>query len=168
MNFKHLLIPFLVICLLVAVYFLPKIKAIEKIDIHEHIKDIKQAERVLKVMNDLNIKKMVLLGTPSMTFGENTDVFEKYDEHNEEMLEVKEKYPDRFLVFVTINPSDVDAVQKLENYYKRGASGLKLYHGVIQTLGPINSNEMYKIYDKCRELHLPVIIHVEISNATQL
>jgi predicted TIM-barrel fold metal-dependent hydrolase len=154
--------------LIVAAYFLQEVKNLDKIDIHEHIKDIGQAERVLKIMDDLHIEKMVLLGTPSLTFHEKTDKFEKYDEHNEKMLEIKEKYPDRFSVFVTINPEDKDAAKKLENYSIRGASGLKLYHGVIPSLGHINSSEMYEVYENCKELNLPVIIHVELLNATQM
>jgi len=167
MKPKHLLICILLVCFIVVVYYLQELRPLEKMDIHEHVKDVAQAERVLKIMNDLNIRKMVLLGTPSLTFHENTTKFEKYDEHNEQMLKVKEKYPDRFLVFVTVNPEDRNVVEKIENYSTRGAAGVKLYNGVIPSLGPINSSQMYEIYEKCRELNLPIIIHVESLDVEQ-
>lgn len=167
MKKKQILSYFLLLCMIVFLVYSFKASLIEKIDVHEHVKNLEQAERILKIMDIFQIKKMVLLATPSITFGEKTDKFEKYDENAEELFRIKEKYPDRFLIFVTVDQFDKDAVEKLENYSKRGASGLKLYNGVIDSLGPINSSKMYEIYEKCRELNLPVLIHVESLNEIQ-
>ena len=109
--------------------FLASNNDFEKIDIHEHIKDLNQTERLLPVMEKLNIKKMVLLNSPTLTFGENTTLFKGVDEHADEMFKIKEKYPDKFLVFVTINPNDTKVLEKFENNIKKGASGIIIYNG---------------------------------------
>ena len=147
--------------------FLASNNDFEKIDIHEHIKDLNQTERLLPVMEKLNIKKMVLLNSPTLTFGENTTLFKGVDEHADEIFRIKEKYPDKFLVFVTIDPNDTKVLEKFENNIKRGADGIKLYHGLKMGLGPINTSLMYKIYERARENKLPIVIHAEALDPEQ-
>ncbi len=145
----------------------PGTRLVEKIDVHEHIKDMKQVERLLPIMNKLRITKMILLGTPTMTFGENTSVFNGTDAHMEELFKIKKKYPSRFLIFYAPNPNDPLAPQKVRTNAPRGIDGLKFYHGVIGGLGSIDGSRMYEIYKEADRYDLPVVIHVEALNATQ-
>jgi predicted TIM-barrel fold metal-dependent hydrolase len=73
----------------------------------------------------------------------------------------------------TYPPDDLNGPKKTEEYFKQGISGLKFYNGVILAFSnltdfdPINSTRMYAAYQKARELHLPVTIHVEALLADQ-
>jgi len=146
-------------------------KNFEIIDVHEHIMlEEKETAELVSLMDEMKISKMVLLDTPSITFGKNNR-FEDYDANVEQQLKMKALYPDRFLVLYTYSPDDVNGPKKIEEYAKKGInekiSGLKFYNGVLLAFSnltdfdPINSTRMYAAYQKARELRIPVTIHVE-------
>jgi predicted TIM-barrel fold metal-dependent hydrolase len=140
---------------------------IQAIDVHEHIVlNESETPKLIKIMDDLKISKMILLDTPSETLGKN-DKFEDYDQNVETQLKMKALYSGRFLVLYTYPPWDVDGPNKTEKYYKEGIDGLKFYNGVITDLGPINSSQMYAAYQKARQLNLSVVMHAEALNEEQ-
>jgi predicted TIM-barrel fold metal-dependent hydrolase len=173
---KALPLPLLIIVSLIIVsYFFIVFSNsnLEIIDVHEHIMlDEKETPRLVSLMDEMKISKMILLDTPSITFGKNNK-FEDYDKNVEQQLKMKALYPDRFLVLYTYPPDDLNGPKKTEEYFKQGISGLKFYNGVILAFSnltdfdPINSTRMYAAYQKARELHLPVTIHVEALLADQ-
>ena len=153
----------------IANYLMPSYYSIPAIDVHEHIAlGENQTADLIRIMDKLNISKMVLLDTPSVTFGKD-DKFGDYDQNVEIQLKMKAQYPGRFLVLYTYPPWDTGGPNKIEKYYKEGIDGLKFYNGVIYNmLGPINSTAMYRAYEKARELNLSVLIHVESQDSEQL
>jgi predicted TIM-barrel fold metal-dependent hydrolase len=162
---------FLLVGLIFVAYFVnleaggPSIQAI---DVHEHVVlNESETVKLISIMDELKISKMVLLDTPSNTLGKN-DRFEDYDKNVEMQLRMKALYPGRFLVLYTYPPWDADGPSKIEKYYKQGIDGLKFYNGVMyDMLGPINSSEMYLAYQKARELNISVLIHVEALDPVQ-
>ena len=164
---KLLLLSLLIVTIYFLITFNSEKNSLEIIDVHEHIMlDEKETSQLISLMDEMNISKMILLDTPSITFGKNYK-FEDYDKNVEQQLRMKELYPDRFLVLYTYAPDDVNGPKKIEEYAKKGISGLKFYNGVLLAFSnltdfdPINSTRMYAAYQKARELHLPVTIHVE-------
>ena len=141
---------------------------IPAIDVHEHIMLNKSdTAKLISIMEQSKISKIVLLDTPSITFGKN-NLFEDYDQNVEKQLQMKTLYPDRFLVLYTYPPWDAQGPEKVEKYYKEGIDGLKFYNGVLHDLlGPINSTAMYAAYQKARELNLSVIMHAEALDKEQ-
>jgi len=172
MKFKHrsykaYLFLLLVLAIELYIFINPQVSSYKKIDVHEHVLGLNQTVRLVKVMDMLKIERVVMLDTPSITFGTNTTRFENYDEHMEELFRIKTAYPDRVLILYTFNSSDSGVVQKFESNLKRGADGLKLYNGVIPELGPINSSTMYAAYGVAEKYKVPVIIHVEAMDEEQ-
>ena len=137
------------------------------IDVHEHIMTINDTDtfRLVEMMNELKISKMVLLDTPSVLFGENTSKFEKYDENVQHLLRMKQLFPDRFLIHYTFPDSDVRGPEKFAALVPKGVDGLKFYYGDLR--GSLNSSVMYAAYEKAREFNKPVIIHVESQEESQ-
>jgi len=142
---------------------------IPAIDVHEHIMlGPNGTSDLIRVMDRLNITKIVLLDTPTLTFGENSN-FEGYDQNVENQLKMKQEFPGRFFVLYTYPPWDLEGPNKIVKYYGEGIDGLKFYNGVMyDLLGPINSTNMYRAYQKARELNLSVIMHVESQDPVQL
>jgi len=172
MKFKHksykaYLFLLLVLAIELYIFINPQVSSYKKIDVHEHIFGMNQTIRLVNVMDRFGIEKVVMLDTPSITFGANTTRFENYDEHMEELFRVKTVYPDRVLILYTFDPNDSSAVQKFESNLKRGADGLKLYNGVIPGLGPINSSTLYAAYQVAEKYKVPVLIHVEALDEEQ-
>ncbi len=142
------------------------------IDYHEHIQSIKQAEKTIAVMDRIGIEKMVLVGSPWFTITMNEKYgFTRYDWNNNQLLEIAEKYKGRFEAWPTINPLDNDKLDKLKDYIKRGATGLKLYtgHGFPSSLQPgtylfhtiaLDDQTMLPIYKFCEDNFVSICFHV--------
>ncbi len=142
------------------------------IDCHEHIQSIKQTEKTIAVMDRIGIGKVVLVGSPWFTITMNEKYgFTRYDWNNNQLLKIVEKYKGRFEAWPTINPLDNDKLDKLKNYIKKGATGLKLYtgHGFPSALQPgtylfhpiaLDDPTMLPIYEFCEENFIPICFHV--------
>lgn len=139
----------------------------EIINAHEIIQSTANAEVLLKVMDKLEISKTVLAGAPEETifFTPDKKGFSKYDENNAQILEVKSKYPDRFMVFCTINPTDDDKITKIQQCLNQGADGIKLYSGhtfFYRDEYPLDQEPMTYIYRFAEEKGLPIIFHANL------
>lgn len=131
------------------------------INAHEHIESIREAPKLLRAMDRLGIQKTVLLGSPSATFDPGASGFGGYEANNEEVLEIARRYPDRFIPFVTLDPSDVGKLEKLKGYLIRGAKGLKLYSGHrIFHDRVLNDESMGEVYSFCEERQIPIVFHI--------
>lgn len=141
------------------------------INFHEHIESQKEAEKLLKIMDKLRIKKTILLGSPNYTLYLKKDMgFEKYHENNLEIIAIANKYPKRFSAFVTLNPLDDDNLVKLKAYLSLGAKGVKLYygHGGRHGKGPfhvmrLDDVRMYDVFRYCEEKKIPILFHVNMN-----
>ena len=133
------------------------------IDVHGH--QYRMAEQdltpVIAAMDTLNMGIMVNLSGRS---GENL---------SKSVQNIKEHYPNRFVVFANVNFDGVgsegwteNAVNQLAEDCKNGAKGLKVYKSLglrnEDTDGnriAVNDPRLDPIWAKCGELGIPVLIH---------
>ncbi|KKU04956.1 MAG: hypothetical protein UX07_C0023G0006 [Parcubacteria group bacterium GW2011_GWA2_45_30] len=135
---------------------------IPKIDMHEHFRAGGDARYFLVAMAAAGIKKMVIVPTdwpPSNP---------KYKENLTAALEVKNKYPDKFIVFATAWNKDPDAAKIIEDAVKNGAGGMKFIDWLSSKkypneAGPVDSDNMYKVYEVAREYKVPVLMHIDFQ-----
>lgn len=138
------------------------------INVHELVQSAEEAEKLLKVMNNVGIRTTILSGAPDETInytGERS--FSGYDENNAEILKAAKKYPERFIAFCTINPPDKDKLTKLQECIRKGAKGLRLYSGhtfFYQEDYPLDEQSMDYIYRYVEAEKIPVLFHVNLSN----
>ena len=101
-------------------------------------------ESLISELDEASIDKAILL--PIEGFIENDFI-----------VEVCQKYPDRLIGFVSVNPlQGQKAIQKLEHYItKFGLKGLKL-HPSLQKFQPLHRN-VIGLLEKTVELDIPVI-----------
>lgn len=141
------------------------------INVHEHIESIEQAQLMLDVMDAHGVQKTILMGSSWFTITLNQRIgFTRYDENNDNLIEIIQKYPERFEAWPTIDPLDPDKLAKLKSLHQRGATGLKLYlgHGFIKNAGrqymfhtiAMDDPAMLPIYAYCQEHFLPICFHV--------
>lgn len=151
--------------------FLAEIKAQRRIiDVHEHMASSDLAPMYLRMMEELGIGRMCLMGSSKFTLTMNEqDGFSGYDENNQELLNAVKRYPDRLEAWVTINPLDDRKLEKFQEAVAHGARGLKLYigHGYLTRQNrymfhPIAMDDprMLPLYDYCQAHNLPACIHV--------
>lgn len=134
------------------------------INTHEHIQSRKVVPKLLRVMDKLSIARTVLCAGSKKTTQHIKYGFVGYDDNNQEVIEIAKLWPDRFIPFVTLNPEDPDNVQRLEQWVKKGAKGLKLYSGhkmfyEIHKL-PLDHPGMIPVYRWAAAHKLPVLWHV--------
>lgn len=141
------------------------------VNAHEHAENMEDVPRLLEASDQHGIGITVLLGSSHFTITLNPRVgFTRYDEYNENMLEIALAHPDRFQAWPTINPLDPLMVDKLAGLVKRGAKGLKLYtgHGYINPADssylfhPIAMDDarMFPLYEYMVRENVPTIWHV--------
>ncbi len=135
---------------------------------HEHIQNLELGTRWVKAMDRAGISTTVMLGSPDATFFLHpSGPFNKYEENNEELFLLVDKYPDRFIAFPTIFPYADNKLDLLENYISRGALGLKLFSGhhavFYKDIGPLNLSSMYPVYEYCEQEHIPIIWHIHLG-----
>jgi len=133
------------------------------IDVHNHQWQMGSQDLgdLVKDMDKLNMKVMINLsggngsGLVSMT------------------RNVKEHYPNRFIVFANVNFTGVGkegwtegAVKQLEEDVKNGANGLKVFKNLGFSVNDVNGKRVTvddprldPIWEKCADLKIPVLIH---------
>jgi len=141
------------------------------INAHEHIQSLAQAEKFLESMDKANISKTFLLGSPKATIYGGQG-FEDPDSNNAEILNIIHEYPDRFEALCTIDPRDIDKLEKLQDCVREGSKGLKLYSGhyamFYKYLGPLNTTEMDEIYSYCEKNNIPILFHINLGKENLL
>ncbi len=138
------------------------------IDIHNHLKELKDTKKYLEQMDEAGVWKCVSLD------GRSAGDF--YKEHLKVSQSVSK---DRFIIFFVPDFSKIDEpdfgkkeAKKLEQAVKMGVRGLKIYKklGLIYKdksgkLVPVDDPRIDPIWAKCSELGLPVVIHVSDPKA---
>lgn len=138
------------------------------VDVHSHVNDAARIDehmdprRVLEVMNNTNVKTIVIL---TGMWGDKLQAV---------IDEMVKPYPGRFMVFTQIDWSRIDdanfsqeMVEQLEDAVRRGARGLK----VLKDLGlavrdktgkliAVDDARLDPIWEECGRLGIPVSIHV--------
>ena len=144
--------------------------AYKVIDIHEHVVDEERAVMLLEGMDKLGIQRACLMGTSWYTFTLDDQFgFERYHENNLLIIGLKNKYPERFCAFPTLDPEAEGNLERLQDYVAKGADGLKLYlgHGAAHGKGPFHSMplddpRMLPIYEYCQRTQLPILFHINL------
>jgi predicted TIM-barrel fold metal-dependent hydrolase len=73
-------------------------------------------------------------------------------------------YGDKVIPFCTIDEADPNAAELFEQYILEGAKGLKLIGGHPDFYDePLNSEKMYRVYQKASEYGIPVLLHGSIT-----
>lgn len=134
------------------------------IDVHTHYDSLmsrRQLDDLVTELNRINLKVAVNLsgGTGSkLTAG---------------VKNMKGAYPKQFVIFANLSYEGIDdpgygqrAAAQLEQDVKNGAQGLKIFkqHGLEIKDGkgariPTNDPRFDPVWEKCAELHIPVLIH---------
>ncbi len=138
------------------------------IDVHNHVNDAARIdehmppERVVEVMNNTNVKTIVIL---TGLWG---------DKLQHVIDEMVKPYPGRFIVFSQIDWSKIDdpnfsqeMVSQLDDAVSRGARGLKILKdfglGVRDKTGAlikVDDPRLDPVWEECGRLGIPVSIHV--------
>ncbi|MEP6844602.1 MAG: amidohydrolase family protein [Panacibacter sp.] len=133
------------------------------IDVHNHQWNMGSGslDGLVKDMDNMNMKVMVNLS------GGNGNSLKRMADN------VKEQYPNRFIIFANVDFDKVGAngwtekaVQQLEEDVKHGANGLKVFKNLGFSVKDVNGKRVTiddprldAIWDKCGELKIPVLIH---------
>lgn len=99
----------------------------------------------LDAMDKLNIEKTIFMGTTHMS----QDFIDFINSS------------DRFYGMAPINPSEEDALAKLEKEIKAGMSGVKMYPSQLGF--DVGDSRCYPIYEFCEKHKLPIVIHFGVS-----
>lgn len=139
--------------------------------VHEHLQDRTQAERLVKAMDALGVRTAALMASSIYTFTLDKQYgFERFEENNEALLDIKKAYPGRFLAFVTVDPLREGSAELLEGYFLRGADGLKLYagHGADHGKGPfhtmpLDDPRLMHLYEMLVARDAPLVLHTNLT-----
>ena len=134
-----------------------------KIDMHEHYWVSGNVDLFLRALGCFGISKVVLLPTgapPDNKFYRINSMF---------LMMWAKKYPDQVIPFCTIDEADPRAAELVEQYILAGAKGVKLIGGHPDYYDePLNSENMYKVYQKAAEYDVPVLLHGSLINIPEL
>jgi len=134
-----------------------------KIDMHEHYWITGNIDLFLKALGCFGISKVVLLPTglsPDNKFYRVNSLF---------LMMWAKQYPDQIIPFCTIDEADPRAAEFVEQYILAGAKGVKLIGGHPAYYDePLNSENMYKVYQKAAEYDVPVLLHGSLINIPEL
>ena len=141
------------------------------IDVHEHVRDEREGERLIRAMDALGIARSCLLAASWYTFTLDPRFgFERWQENNEAVLRLRDAHPDRFCAFVTIDPLAGDPLALVQQYVGRGADGLKLYLGHGGSTGggpfhsmPLDDARLRPLWAWLERSQLPVMLHVNLG-----
>ncbi len=136
------------------------------INAHEHVQSEENIPMLRKAMEDCQVEKMVMLGTSDFTFFLDPEYgFTGYDENNETIVGISNKYPDVFAALVTMDPRDEEKLEKLKEYIVAGATGVKLYngHGSFYDMFfnmTLDDPGMMEVYEYCEQEGIPILHHI--------
>jgi len=113
------------------------------------------AESILAMMNRSGIKQLALCSTRS--------IFSDWRAGNEEAIALAEKYPDRFIPFVSIGPAflKTELVEYLKRYKARNVRGIRLYP-CHQTFRLTNDHRVAKVLETAEEFQWPVMLPIRV------
>ena len=133
------------------------------IDVHNHQWDMQSQdlEKLVKEMDKMNMKVMVNLS------GGSGNGLKRMAEN------VKEHYPNRFIIFANVEFNGVgnagwteNAVKQLQEDVQNGANGLKVFKNLGFSVKdnngqrvPVDDPRLDPIWDACGKLNIPVLIH---------
>jgi predicted TIM-barrel fold metal-dependent hydrolase len=119
-----------------------------KIDMHEHYRVGGNIGLFLKVAACYGISKVVFVPTGSPPDNKFYKVHWAF-----------------LIAFCTIDEADPHAAELVEQYILQGAKGIKLIGGHPEFYDePLNSENMYRVYEKAAQYGVPILLHGSIIN----
>lgn len=115
-------------------------------------------EEVIKDMNRVKVDKVCLIGYVMNPVGAYKSDLIEY------IAQVIEKYPNRLIGFVTVDPlGGLKAAQEIEKAVNKfGFKGVKILPAYNYIA--INDRRIWPIYEKAQELRVPVLVHTGLSS----
>ncbi len=110
------------------------------------------AKELLNAMDENRVDKSVVFGFPWL----NSDTIKK---HNDYIIEVVEKYPDRFIGLGCINPFSRNAAAETQRCLAAGLWGIGELAFYQSGLDSAVLDQLAPIMKLCHERKLPVLIH---------
>jgi predicted TIM-barrel fold metal-dependent hydrolase len=130
-----------------------------KVDMHEHYYLGGNVDLFLRALGCLGISRVVLLPT---AFAPDNEF---YKANWAGLMMWAKQYPDQVIPFCTIDEADPHAGDLVERYILEGAKGIKLIGGHPDYYDePLNSTNMYEVYEMAAKYHVPVLIHGSLIN----
>jgi predicted TIM-barrel fold metal-dependent hydrolase len=134
-----------------------------KIDMHEHYYVGGNIDLFLRALGCFGISKVVLL--PTGLAPDN----ELYKANWAGLMMWARQYPDQIIPFCTIAEADPHAGDLVQQYVLEGAKGIKLLGGHPDFYDePLNSTNIYKVYEMAAKYGVPVLIHGSLVNIPEL
>ena len=122
-----------------------------KIDMHQHLWSVEDAEAMAREYERLGVVKAVLLGLPPRRVPGN----------NEVVLEAAKRFPDLFIPYAGID-IDQGLPEKLARFQEQGFKGVKF----IAPDHPYDTAAYFATYEKACDLGLPALFHLGIVSNT--
>jgi predicted TIM-barrel fold metal-dependent hydrolase len=130
-----------------------------KIDMHEHYRVGGSIPLFLEAASCFGISKVLFVPTDYGPDNKN------YKMHWTFLIALAKLYPDRIIPFCTIDEADPLAAERVEQYILQGAKGIKLIGGHPSFYDePLNSENMYRVYEKAAQYGVPILLHGSIIN----
>lgn len=125
-----------------------------RIDFHLHYINIRGfVENTLKLMDDAQIDKTLLVSLPNVEF---EAMGGKLLGGNEEVAQAVKNHPSRFVGCLYVDPREKNAVDIINKYYDQGFRCVKMY----PPLGfYLNDLKWDPVFERINQLELPVLIH---------
>jgi len=134
-----------------------------KIDMHEHYRVGGDIKLFLKAASCFGISKVLFV--PTDYSPDNKD----YKTHWTFLIAAAKLYPEQIIPFCTIDEADPHAAELVEQYILEGAQGIKLIGGHPSFYDePLNSENMYRVYEKAAQYEVPILLHGSIINLPEL
>jgi predicted TIM-barrel fold metal-dependent hydrolase len=134
-----------------------------KIDMHEHYRAGGNVDNFLRAAGALGVSKVLFL--PTGVSPDNAG----YKVHQAFLVKyITKLYPEKIIPFCTINEADPKAAEVFEECLLAGGKGLKLLGGHPNFYDePLDSKNMYKVYEVAKKYKVPVLVHGSIINVPQ-
>jgi len=130
-----------------------------KIDMHEHYRVGGSIGLFLEAASCFGISKVLFVPTDYGPDNKN------YKMHWTFLIALAKLYPDQIIPFCTIDEADPQAAELVEQYILQGAKGIKLIGGHPSFYDePLNSENMYRVYEKAAQYGVPILLHGSIIN----
>ncbi|MBU1992651.1 MAG: amidohydrolase family protein [Patescibacteria group bacterium] len=130
-----------------------------KLNMHEHMISSGDPDTLLKIMGIFGMSKVFLMPTGVAPDNKYHDKYQAY------LFKLQRRYPDKIMVWCTVDEADPLAAKEFETCVKTGGKGLKLIGGHPAFYDePLNSGNMMRVYQVADKYNLPVIIHGSIVN----
>ena len=142
------------------------------VNTHEHLMG---GENPLAKLDEANertgVVTSVLVASSRYTFTLKKGTgFVEHHKNNEYLCGLARRDPSRYHAWVTFDPLEDNKVEKLKDYLRKGATGVKLYAGHGAKTGDdrpfhvcrLDDDHLLPLYDFCERYRIPICLHINM------